>query len=356
MANIAATQTMEGAPERLPYPPSWVDRLTAWVDRLALPAWVVYLIPAVALFALITAITWWDGTFPVGEFFPFHAVPGIVTAYGVVLMHYLDRAALRSLEVARPVLDVDDEGYRLLRYELSTMPARATLLASLGGMAFAVVVIFALPDSLRGQMYLFTSTPATVLEVTVFILLWAVWGPLTYHTVRQLGLVNHIYTQRARIDVFNLDPLYSLSWLTARTALGWVVVPYVFVLLVPGLLGNALTFALFMFNMLLGAVAFVWPLVGAHRMIEAAKKTRQREANMRFDALSAELHRRADRGVFDGMAGLNEAMEAVQRERDVLEKIPTWPWRGETINVLSTALLLPAVLWFVTRILERFGL
>jgi hypothetical protein len=56
------------------------------------------------------------------------------------------------------------------------------------------------------------------------------------------------------------------------------------------------------------------------------------------------------------MAGLNEAMEAVQRERDVLEKIPTWPWRGETVNVLSTALLLPAVLWFITRILERFGL
>jgi hypothetical protein len=356
MANVAATHTIDVGAERRPYPPGWVDRLTAWVGRLALPAWVVYLIPAVALFALITAITWWDGTFAVGELFPFYAVPGVVTAYGLALMHYLDRAAVRSLEDARPVLTVDDEGYRLLRYELTTMPARSTLVATLVGVVVAILVIFALPDSLREQMYLFTSIPATVLEVAVFILLWAVWGPLTYHTIRQLGLVNHIYTQRTRIDIFNLDPLYSFSWLTARTALGWVVVPYLFVLLVPGLLGNALTFGLFIGNVLLGAVAFVWPLIGAHRLIEAAKKDRQREADVRFDALTAELHRRADAREFDGMAGLNEAMEAVQRERDVLAKVRTWPWQGETINVLSTALLLPAVLWFITRLLERFGL
>lgn len=356
MANVAATHTMERAPDRVPYAPSRVDRLTAWVARLSLPPWVVYIIPAVALFVLITLITWWDGSVPVWELVPFYAVPGIVMAYGLALVHYLDRAALRTLETAHPVLNVDDEGYRLLRYELSTMPARPALLASVGGVVVALVVILALPESLRGQMRLFTSPAATALEVTVFIALWAVWGPLTYHTVRQLSLVNKIYTRHTHIDVFNLDPLYSFSWLTARTALSWIVVPYMFVLPVPGILSNALTFAVFAFNLLLGAVAFIWPLLGAHRMIEAAKKERQREADLRFDALTAELHRRADRGEFDGMAGLNEAMEAVQRERDVLEKVRTWPWRGETINVLSTALLLPAVLWFITRLLEKFGL
>ena len=356
MADFAAAHALESAPEKVPYAPGWVDRLTAWVERLPLPSWLVYLIPAVALFALITGIKWWDGTNAVGVFIPAFALPGIVTAYGLALVQYLDHAAGGALDVALPVLNVDDEGYRRLRYELSTMPVRATLVASALGVLFAVAVIFVLPTSFKEQTQTFTSGVATTVEVAVFLLLWAVWGPLTYHTVRQLRLVNRIYTENTRIDVFNLDPLYSFSWLTARTALGWVIVPYMFVVLVPYIMENAVTFGLFIFNVLLGAVAFAWPLLGAHRLIEAAKKTRQREANTRFDALSAELHRRADRGEFDGMAGLNEAMEAVQRERDVLDKIPTWPWRGETINVLSTALLLPAVLWFITRILERFGL
>ena len=353
---IATARTTQSRPPHVPYPPGWMDRLTGWVDRLALPSWVVYLIPAVALFALITAIKWWDGTNPVGVFIPAFALPGVVTAYGLALVHYLDRAAGGALDVALPVLNVDDEGYRRLRYELSTMPVRSTLAASALGVLLAVAVLFVLPTSFKEETQTFTSGASTAVEVTVFLLLWAVWGPLTYHTVRQLRQVNHIYTERTRIDVFNLDPLYSFSWLTARTALGWVVVPYLFVLLVPSIMANVVSFGLFISNVLLGVVAFIWPLVGVHQLIEGAKKVRQREADLRFDALATELHRRADQGEFDGMDGLNEAMEAMQRERDVLEKIPTWPWRGETINILTTALLLPVVLWFITRVLERFGL
>jgi hypothetical protein len=356
MADFAAANTTAAAGAQVPYQPGWVDRLVAWVERLALPSWLAYIVPAVALFALITAVTWWDGTNAVGVFMPHYALPPLVTAYGLMLLQYLDHAAVRALDVARPVLNVDEQGYRRLQYELSTMPVRPTLVATAAGVLFALVVIFLLPNSLKMQTQTFTTVESSTVQVLVFLLLWAVWGPLTYHTVRQLGLVNRIYTERTRIDIFNLDPLYSFSWLTARTAVGLVIVPYIFLVIVPSIMNNAVTLFMFLFNVLLGAAAFVWPLLGAHRLIETAKKGRQREANVRFDALAAELHRRADRGEFDGMAGLNEAMEAVQRERDVLDKIPTWPWRGETINVLSTALLLPAVLWFLTRLLERFGL
>ncbi len=356
MANVAATHAMDTTPDRLLYSPSWVDRLTDWVERQTLPSWVIYLVPALGLFALIAVVEWWDNTDPIGPFLPLYALPPVVTAYGLMLLQYLDHAAVRALDVAHPVLDVDDESYRRLRYEISTMPSRPTMIATVAGMLFAVAVLLALPTWLKEQTQTFSSGPATAVEYVVFLLLWAVWGPLTYHTVRQLRLVNHIYTECTRIDVFNLDPLYSFSWLTARTALGWIIVPYMFLMIVPGIINNAVTFGMFLFNVLLGAAAFVLPLLGAHRLIEGAKKERQRDANARFDALAVELHRRADRGEFDGMAGLNDAMEAMQRERDVLEKIRTWPWRGETVNVLSTALLLPAVLWFITRLLERFGL
>ena len=41
-----------------PYPPSWFDRFTAWVDRLRGPAWAFYLILALAVVLVETAIQW----------------------------------------------------------------------------------------------------------------------------------------------------------------------------------------------------------------------------------------------------------------------------------------------------------
>jgi hypothetical protein len=55
------------------------------------------------------------------------------------------------------------------------------------------------------------------------------------------------------------------------------------------------------------------------------------------------------------MASINDATESLVRERDVLDKISTWPWEPETVRAVATALLLPVVLWVITRVLERLG-
>jgi hypothetical protein len=36
-----------------------------------------------------------------------------------------------------------------------------------------------------------------------------------------------------------------------------------------------------------------------------------------------------------------------------LERIPTWPWRPETLRLLITALVLPLGLWLAQFILQR---
>jgi len=40
-------------------------------------------------------------------------------------------------------------------------------------------------------------------------------------------------------------------------------------------------------------------------------------------------------------------------EKAELASIPTWPWETATLRAVVTALVLPAVLWLITRILER---
>jgi hypothetical protein len=56
-----------------------------------------------------------------------------------------------------------------------------------------------------------------------------------------------------------------------------------------------------------------------------------------------------------GMDTLKDGLDGLVVERSVLDKVSTWPWEPETVRVVVTALLLPAVLWAITRVLERLG-
>src|SRR6266496_6687627 len=93
MAGVIAGESAAYGAVPAPYAPSWVDRVTDWVRGLRVPYWLVYLVPALLLFALITVIKWEDGSyaaayaagnkaglFKLGPIFiyPFHAVPELV--------------------------------------------------------------------------------------------------------------------------------------------------------------------------------------------------------------------------------------------------------------------------------------
>ncbi len=355
---------------KAPYAPSWVDRITDRVRALPVPSWVVYIAPALILFGITTVIKWGDGSYATayaegnkaGLFkfgpiyiYPFHAVPELVAFYALALMHYLDDVARHALDTYRPAMRADETHSRNLAYRLTNLPARPTLVASVVGVIFAIGVLmllyFAAPD-FANKLILFTSPAATVVESVVFVLLWWIWGALIYHTIRQLRLVSHIYTTYTRIDIFNLSPLYSFSWLTARTAVGSVLATYAFIITAPGLMDNPITLGIMAFNLVFAMVAFGWPLVGVHRLLEAAKHHRLTSAAQRFEILVAELHRRANSGEFNSMGEMKEGLEALANERGVIEKVYTWPWQRETVSGLSTALLLPIILWVTTKVLD----
>ncbi len=69
--NDAEREWTEGA---APYPAGWVDRITTRVVDLPVPGPVVYLLAWLVVIAIETLIKWWDGAYPVGTLYPFHAV------------------------------------------------------------------------------------------------------------------------------------------------------------------------------------------------------------------------------------------------------------------------------------------
>ena len=341
-----------------PYPPSWIDRLTAWVERLPGPAWLYYLGAGVVFTLIRTVIGWSDGGYPVGTFFPAHILDGFSAAYLLFVLHYLDTRADAALTAFRPVLAVDDAGYELLRYQLTTMPARPALAWSLVGMVFGAVDLpFLLPETQLQSLRYFTSPAATVVDIGLAALGWMFNGAFLYHTVHQLRLVSRIYTHHTNVNVFETGPLYALSRVSAMTAVALFFITYLYLALWSnwqfGSLADASVGVAFI---LVALGTFVWPLLGAHNLLQQERAHRKSEVGRRLEAVTNELHRRTDAGDYSDMANMDHAIDGLIKERGVLDKVSTWPWEPETVRVVVTALLLPAVLWTITRVLERLGL
>jgi len=173
-----------------------------------------------------------------------------------------------------------------------------------------------------------------------------------FHSYRQLRLVIWLYAERARVDLHNLAPLRSFSTLTAHTAIGMLLVLSGAVLITPeGLVSFWLVAALLFAG--LAVLTFVLPLTGLNRQLVRAKARELAEIARRWEAVMAELYRLIDRGDLAVADRLNGTLAALERGRTALERIPTWPWRPETLRGMVGALVLPIMIFIVQRVLGR---
>ncbi len=335
------------------YAPSWVDRLTDLVRRLPGPSPLYYLGAWLVLTALELGLKWSEGMYPVGTVFPFHIVLTLNAVYVVALMHYLDDMAERALRTFRPAINVSDAEYERLRYQLTNLPARPTLVASLLGAGWIMIFLIFFAGNLVTVGRVFTSPVSAVVDGALLFLIWWGNGALIYHTIHQLQLVSHIYSL-ARVNVFRLGPLYAFSALTARTAVGWLFITYAFIGSLPGLVNNAAVIGSAVGLTLLAMVTFALPLLGIHGMLEAEKHRLLDEAGAQLELSIVETHGHLDAHALDHVPAMKTAMEYLLAEKEMLAKLPTWPWQPGTVGGLGAALILPILLWAIQHALERF--
>ena len=339
-----------------PYPPSWVDRLIDWIERRPGPAWLFYAGPAVVLIGLETAVKFADGTYP-ARFHPWPLVLALTGVYYLALIHWLDRMATRILAAFRPIMTGDDATYTRLAYELTTLPARPTLGFSAVWAAWGLLLLLVGGSMTLLQSFaVYTSPLASVVEMALWVFVWWVGGALIYHTVHQLRLVSRILTTHTRIDLFALQPLYAFSRLTAVTALGYILIPYVWFSAAPDMLtGTVAPLAVIMVlvNVALVASTFGWPLWGVHRLLVAEKRSWQAALRARMRATILDLQQCIDSGDRAASTQFKAILDGLVTAEAALDKIPTWPWNPGTIRGLAGAVFLPLALWLITRVLER---
>jgi hypothetical protein len=350
-----------------PYPPSWVDRLTALIDRAPGPAWLTFLLLGLGAVLLQQWLQTSGGDYQPGRYLLLHLWVSGNFAYLLAMIFYLDRAAASAIEAFRPVLrsshpdgTADDDALTLslLRYRLTTMPPRPAIWAGVAG----VVVIglgsmVSLGGSPQQMMATFGGSLATVPLVSFFgqfFLTQAIAGVLIYHTIRQLRLIDHVYRHHTRLNLYRLQPLYAFSVLSALTAGGILIYNYAWFAASPDLLEQNISLVEGVFFSGIAALAFAWPLWGIHRRLVDEKKRLLQESSSRFEAAVSQLHRRVDRGRLNAMDDLNKALASLEIEQAALHRVPTWPWEPGTIRGLVAALLVPIVIWLTQIVLQRF--
>jgi hypothetical protein len=176
---------------------------------------------------------------------------------------------------------------------------------------------------------------------------------LIYHTIHQLRTVNEIYEKYAKVDIFNLTPLYTFSRLTAYTAVGKLMIAYLWVATFPWISSDYVVIGSWMIAILAALAGFILPLLGIHARLVEEKQRWKVDAGQSLKSSILHFHQSVAERKSDEIELFLKVIEGVNREQAFVDQIPTWPWQPGTIRGLTTTVLVPIFLWLVLRVLER---
>jgi len=227
-------------------------------------------------------------------------------------------------------------------------PARYEWVALLVGGFGGLLALAAAPQSVLGPAA--GRLVVYVAYLPAFLLGYALSLAGLLITVRWLRLIAQIHREARAIDPFDRAPLYAFSRVTAIIGLSYAAVAY-YSFTVNGAFqaGNLPSLAFLATTMLFAIVAFVAPLWGIHNRLTREKDQLLLDVERRVTRVAAELYARIDAGDFAATAPLNATMSGLTTLRERVSRLPTWPWPPQLLGGFVSALLLPLVVYVLTR-------
>ena len=336
-----------------PYAPSVLDRLISRIDGLPGHGWWLYPVLLAVFIGWIHAWVWAWGVRPFGTFEPAAWTYVFYAPFALAAIHFLDRAGNQAMAVFRPALDLTAAEIEDRRYELVTLRAGRTIWCIVAvGVAIGVGVA---GTQSAEALAIFSRTRAEGLFLVVpfAIIGYIGFAALIWHTFRQLQLVARLHRE-ARLDLFDTGPIYAFSGLTMRTGLVWIAVGYYSLTVSSAFVTtNPVALPISFTNFVVGAACFVLPLYGLHGRLVVEKARLLHEASARVAAMSGALYSRVDARELTGIKEVTDAYTGVVAARDQVLKLPTWPWPPRALGQFATALILPIVIYVVSRLVGQ---
>lgn len=321
------------------------------VKGLPVPYGVTYLTFFILVGVFNLLVSWADGWLPVYTFSPIVFLFPLWFCFPLAIMTYLESVAVKALHDFRPLLKVSNETILQREYEFTTMPQKSVVLSSVfWGIVFVVSVPFTFTTFFVG---LHVGMLGTVILVVEGLITYLTGSAIYYHTIRQLRLVNETVNMVQHFNLFRLEPVYAFSVVTSRTAIAWALLIALTQLIFPFQLAPIPTFALLVVQTLLAVLAFALPLRIVNQRLVAEKRKLLEEHQQRVESTLARLHRRIDEDAGGELPESNNAITALNAERDLLEKIPTWPWRARLFTGFLSVMVLPIVVFIIQLVIQR---
>lgn len=349
--SIAVTGPTDAADR--PYARSWLHRAVAGFERLPGPTWIAYLALFLAGTLFWHLVPWSKGTAPVGTLDPPSLYWGFLAPALTWIAGYLERGAAASFDAFRSILTVPPDEADRLRHALTVVPARPALVIT----AISAVLTLGAMLSEPATYTIGVPLPLVVLEFLVQTVMASMLFQLLYWLVRQTTLVRRALAHAAAIDVFLPGPLHAFATLTARPGIviSLLVASGVAITPIPSSIETFLvgTAPYLLVPPIIAIIAFVVPLAGAHARLVEQKERLQDETELRLQAILGDVNRDVDARDLARADGLNKTLASLMLQREILAKLPTWPWSTATLRTFVSAMLLPMALFLAQQALSR---
>ncbi len=341
---------LRNEPSARPYRPGFANWLMNGRVNSRL-GWTLYAVAAVSLTAIYWIVAWTEGTFPTHAGL-IHLILPLFAFVGLPAMMWFDVLSRRALAASRPLLRVDDRGYELLTYRLTTMPATLTVAAAGIGLLSLVTLTILRPPETFETLHIMVTPAATVIESLLQFFVWTGVGVVGVEIARKLWVIDDIYSNHIQINVLRPGALSAFSRVSAAMVI-FTLIAVVLATIALAQFGTSVTWAFGAgVPTLLAAIAFIAPLYGAHRLMAQEKARNLDWLGERIAATIASLRGTVDAGKLRDVAPLKETLEGLIAARDEYDAVSTWPWQRSTLTGVVTALIAPMAIWLLTRVLD----
>lgn len=328
---------------------AWTDRVLAWLEGLPWPLWTTLLAGAVLGLLLVHATEWVVGGLPFGHFDAYRATFPVYPFGLLGLIAILKRVSLQALERFRPASGLEDAAYRRAVWQLTHQPPSVTLVLTVvfGALGLAIEVT---RDGAVARMAEFPV--AFGVDVVFSFFGYMLAGPYLVAVFRLLRRVAELHRDAPRVDLLNPEPVRAFSSATAVVGVSLASIMVFSMVTDPETLENAGSLLLYAIVGGLAFASFIVPLWGMHRRLLGERTRMLSDAGGRLEATLARLYAHVDEDR-PGVSDVRDRLSALVAVRDLVAQQSTWPWRPETLRWFLSALIVPIIVWSVTRFLER---
>jgi hypothetical protein len=321
------------------------------VERLPIPYGLTYLLLFTLQSGAFHVLSWVEGWLPAYTFSPLLLLYPLWLWGPLAIMTYLNSIARDALSSFGPLLDIQHDAMRRLDYEFTTMPAPQVIISSAIWSGIYLVMMYVFSGPVFAAFGVGTVTAAALLVEG--LISYSVGGAVYYHSIRQLGLIHRTVMMVKQFDLFRLDPVYGFSIVTSRTGVGWMMLLGLTLLMFPIQLAPIPVLTLLTVQVVLAVAAFFLPLRIVNTRLVAEKRRLLAELDQRVETMLARLHRCLDDNELGAVAQLNDALTGLNTERDILAKIPTWPWRAGMLSGFLSVVVLPIILFLIQVVVGK---